>query len=309
MRPRVRLSDHDVCDRCSKPDTDDPMTWIDTVLNRLQDVRRPIHFLQLGAASRAVVEGGEVLLFGFSHRLLDSSGLVPEDSATGNLHYRNQTFDFLEKLRPSLMDDPGSILHWGNEVPQTIEALRSRVLSEQPPNAAALLEMFDALLGAGGKSRRLVDLAELLASTPLHDAKDPESLRVTLLGALRQSPRLLDVYTRPTGDDRGRTRPWITLHEGQPVDPWHELDGVLNHNVGHLLPTIPPASDASPCGKRLVSPSDPLSAAIYQALLDTSVRGMSRFLMHYHAQERASLHTLALSMLIEALDERVEAET
>ena len=201
----------------------------------------PLHFIDFETSRPALpFHAGrrpyEQLLFQFSHHQLEANGHLAhlhQHLADANAGW--PSIESIRALKHAVGGDNGSVLHWWDHERTVLREIRAQIAASDPaevPDAEALLEFIDDLVGADGREARLFDLGRLVHRTTfLIGTRGSSSLKKILPALLASLEPLRDRYARPDYGTIGwipslnfKDHTWIRYNDtGQVIDPYKLL--------------------------------------------------------------------------------------
>jgi hypothetical protein len=281
--------------------------------------RFPLHFIDFETSRpclpfHARRKPNELLLFQFSHHVLDEEGrlrhatqcLVAEP---GELPNRK----VVKALRDALGKDSGTVIHWWDHERTVLEDMREEVAQSTDPDDQDLPRFVDSLLvAAKSPAARLVDLGRLVSNTAFFAGTGgSSSIKKVLPAVLQLSSVLRRRYSAPTygtgampslNFDPGWI--WWRSNEGRVADPYALLEPIFSDAELNQILATAESSDSAPMDFVANGGAAMVAFAELQRpdLPDLERERYKRALLRY-----CELDTLAMVMVYEALREWIEA--
>jgi Domain of unknown function(DUF2779) len=281
--------------------------------------RFPLHFIDFETSRpclpfHARRKPNELLLFQFSHHILDEEGrlrhatqcLVAEP---GKLPNRK----VVEALRDALGKDGGTVIHWWDHERSVLQDIRGQLAQLTDPDDQNVLQFLDSLLAAAKTpDARLVDLGRLVSNTAFFAGTGGRSsIKKVLPAVLQLSSVLRGRYSAPTygteampslNFDPGWI--WWRCEEGRIADPYTLLEPIFSDaDLNQILATAE-SSDFAPFdfvdngGAAMVAFAELQRPDLPELERERYKRALLRY---------CELDTLAMVMVYEALREWIEA--
>jgi len=279
----------------------------------LAEWRWPLHFVDFETSRPALPYNHgrtpyDQILFQFSHHVLERDGRLTH--RTQCLEARPgfaPSIPVVRALRSALLNDDGTVVHWWTHEDTVLKDIRAQILIDGAPDAAALVEFIDALVGTTGQPGRLADLGMLVSRMAFYPGTaGGSSIKKVLPAALRHSPALRRRYGAPVYGTpeipslNFKDWQWVRKKNGAILDPYALLSPLF---LDPMLDAIVSRSDSHENGEPASFVANGGAAIIAYDQLQRAQRVEERSRIERELLRYCELDTLAMVMIYQSLTE------
>lgn len=208
----------------------------------------PLHFIDFETSVVAIpfhkdMRPYETVAFQFSHHKVYEDGKIEHANEFLSVdpgYFPN--FDFVRALRKALEGDSGSVFRYADHENSVLCQIWQQLEDRKPKDQHALQTFIESITSPTDGvtrpwmpgSRNMIDLLKVIKDYYYHPAtKGSNSIKAVLPAILSDSEYLQEKYSQPIyGTDlipsyNFENHSWITMKEGQVVDPYKQLPSVI----------------------------------------------------------------------------------
>lgn len=286
----------------------EPFLRRDSLRDAMNKWTFPLHFIDFETAKPAIpFHAGhrpyQQILFQFSHHVVSPDGAVRH--ANECLIFEgvaSPSIDVVRRLRDSLKDDAGTVLHWYPHERTVLKAIRAEIEAVAPPDSANLIEFLEQMGLEKDSTGRLFDLGVLVKNQVfLPGTGGSSSMKKFLPAVLRHSAVVrkrygAPMYGTPAMPSRNfSSKVWFLEKDGVALDPYKLLGPLFGK------PGLDDEIARIEAAKGDVVANGAKAMIAYGRLQDPRLSNIERKELREQLLRYCELDTLAMVMVYEAL--------
>lgn len=278
----------------------------------------PLHFIDFETARPALPfhlgrKPNELILFQFSHHMLDESGRLSHVSqcleATPG---EDPSISVVRALRHALAGNQGTVIHWWDHEKTVLKALRERINIGTEEDREDLLAFVDNMTGEPEHPGRLADLGKLISKTAfIKGTNGRSSIKKVLPAVLEQSDYLQQRYGQAIYGSSEMTSLnfpegwiWLKKMDGHVLDPYKLLDPLPFES--EIQDAIENGDDEDEGSQEFIANGGAAMIA-YGKLQRPDLEKGERQNIEAQLKRYCELDTLAMVMVYEAIRKQINA--